>query len=107
MAVKRGRAYTRYQRNRHINRKKYIIHKQNDYWFYKYDGMLSKGKIHCSCWFCRLKLSEYISKCDKSRIIAVNDYNFTWENYFIVVQGSYAREETNLNSDIAIELCIN
>lgn len=77
MAVKRGRAYTRYQRNRHINRKKRIIHKQNDYWFYKYDGILSKGKIHCSCWLCRLKSSEYTSKRDKSRIIAMNDCKFT------------------------------
>ena len=77
MAVNRGRAYTRYQRNRHINRKKHIIHKQNDYWFYKYDGVLSKGKIHCSCWFCRLKSSEYISKRDKSRMIAMNDCEFS------------------------------
>lgn len=57
--MERGRAYTRYQRNMHINRKKRIIHAKDDYWYYKYEGKLSKGKIHCSCWMCRLKSYEY------------------------------------------------
>lgn len=72
MSESRGRAYTRYQRNSHINRKKRIIHDMNDYWYYRYDGILSKGKIHCSCPMCRLKYREYTSKHDKSRLLAMN-----------------------------------
>jgi len=74
MSENRGRAYTHYQRNSHINRKKRIIHSMNDYWHYSYDGMLSKGKIHCSCPMCRLKSWEYILKRDKSRQLAM-DYS--------------------------------
>ncbi len=59
MSESRGRAYTRYQRNSHINRKKRIIHDMNDYWYYRYDGILSKGKIHCSCPMCRLLAMNY------------------------------------------------
>ena len=44
--------YYRKQRIKHINRKKRIIHELDDYWSYKYDGMLSKGKILCSCFIC-------------------------------------------------------
>lgn len=72
MSENRGRAYTRYQRNSHINRKKRIIHDMYDYWYYRYEGKLSKGKIHCSCSMCRLKYWEYIPKRDKSRLIAMN-----------------------------------
>lgn len=71
MSENRGRAYTRYQRKRHINRKKRIIHNMDDYWPYRYEGMLSKGKIHCSCPICRLKSYEYAKKRDLSRIIAM------------------------------------
>lgn len=48
----RTRDYYRKQRAKHIKRKKRIIHEQNDYWKYKFDGDLNKGKIHCSCWLC-------------------------------------------------------
>lgn len=48
---KRTKAYYRYQRNKHIQRKKNIIKKKNC-WHVKFDGMLSKGKIHCSCYMC-------------------------------------------------------
>lgn len=48
-------SYRRMQRRRTINRKKNIIKKQNNYWYYKHEGQLSKGKIHCSCWMCRSK----------------------------------------------------
>lgn len=47
--------YRRHQRKRVINRKKHIIHEQNDYWNYKHEGCLDKGKIHCSCWMCSAK----------------------------------------------------
>ena len=72
MSEIRGRAYTRYQRNSHINRKKRIIHDMNDYWYYTYEGVLSKGKIHCSCALCRLKYWEFTSKRDKSRMLVMN-----------------------------------
>lgn len=61
--------YQRYQRYRHINRKKRIIHDQNDYWKYKFEGELSKGKIHCSCWLCSfhgMSMSD-IRKYDRMR----------------------------------------
>ena len=50
--MNRTRDYYRKQRAKHINRKKRIIHELIDYWGYKHDGVLSKGKIHCSCWMC-------------------------------------------------------
>lgn len=51
----RNRGYYRKQRNKHIRRKKKIIHMLNNYWHYKYEGVLSKGKIHCSCGMCTNK----------------------------------------------------
>lgn len=50
--MNRPTAYVRHQRFRVIARKKRIIKEQNNYWHYKYEGELSKGKIHCSCWMC-------------------------------------------------------
>lgn len=70
--MSRSRSYTRYMREKHIIRKKNIIHKQNDYWHYKFDGMLSKGKIHCSCWLCRLKSYEYPKINDVRRNMAMD-----------------------------------
>jgi len=76
----RTNGYYRYQRKKHINRKKRIIHKMNDYWYYKYEGKLSKGKIHCSCWKCRRKSYEERSRKDKVRLNdmkqQLNDVNF-------------------------------
>lgn len=51
--MERNNIYRRMQRARHICRKKRIIKEQNDYWRYKFDGCLDKGKIHCSCYLCR------------------------------------------------------
>lgn len=56
--MKRDRAYYRYQRRKHIERKKKIIKRvsgvgNDPYWIYKHEGELSKGKIHCSCPLCR------------------------------------------------------
>lgn len=51
-------AKTRYERFRHIERKKRIIKDQNNYWYYKHEGVLSKGKIHCSCPMCRMKTTN-------------------------------------------------
>lgn len=53
----RTRAYTRNMRAKHIKRKKKIVSHWR--WFksgyYPYDGMYSKGKIHCSCPLCKSK----------------------------------------------------
>ena len=35
-----------------------IIHEQGDYWNYRHDGELDKGKIHCSCPYCRRKSQD-------------------------------------------------
>ena len=55
MAETRDRGYYRDERKRHIERKKRMIHEWNDYWNYKYEGQLSKGKIRCSCGLCTAK----------------------------------------------------
>lgn len=52
-------------RSKHIERKKRIT---SHYWgapeypYYKYDGMYSKGKIHCSCPLCATKTSRKRAK---------------------------------------------
>ena len=51
----RNRAYYRKMRIKHINRQKRINKSYGWYWYYKYDGMYSKGKIHCSCGLCSAK----------------------------------------------------
>lgn len=56
--MKRSRDYHRKMRVKHIRRKKRIT---SHYWgadeypYYKFDGMYSKGKIHCSCSLCKIK----------------------------------------------------
>lgn len=60
----RPRSYFRAQRRRVITRKKRIIHEQHDYWSYRYDGVLAKGKIHCSCPLCRHKSYDYAAVRD-------------------------------------------
>ena len=53
----RSRDYYRKMRAKHIKRKKRIV--SHWHWFengyYPYDGMYSKGKIHCSCPLCKSK----------------------------------------------------
>ena len=68
----KSRAKTRYERFRHINRKKRIIKEQNNYWHYKHEGMLSKGKIHCSCWMCRTKSYDSLKISDLRKIEKMN-----------------------------------
>lgn len=69
----RTRDYYRKQRKSHIDRKKRIIKDQNDYWHYKYDGVLSKGKIHCSCWMCRHKFYQEAAMSDVRKAISAID----------------------------------
>ena len=63
-AMSRSRAFTRYQRRAHISRKKRIIAEEN-IWNYKFEGQLSKGKIHCSCPMCLVKFYD----CKQARDI--------------------------------------
>lgn len=76
----RGLAKTRYERFRHINRKKRIIKEQNNYWSYKHEGELSKGKIHCSCWMCRRKSYDSPKISDLRKSLAMKDEIRSWEN---------------------------
>ena len=70
---KRSQEYYRYERRRHINRKKGIIKRcsggGDPWWVVKYDGELSKGKIHCSCPMCRFHGQSHsdMKKSDKMR----------------------------------------
>lgn len=70
----RTRAYYRHHRERSIRRKKSVGRRKG--WIYKYDGMYSKGKVHCSCKMCnyekaygydkfRYRKQEYWYKLDK------------------------------------------
>ena len=52
----RSRAYVREMRQKHIRRKKRITaHYPSGTSYYRFDGMYSKGKIHCSCPLCSEK----------------------------------------------------
>lgn len=70
----KGRAYTRYQKCRTINRKFNILRniwgteRTEDTYDYKSKGKLSKGKIHCSCHMCQIKSHIELSKVDKSKL---------------------------------------
>ena len=64
MSEKRDRGYLRKQRIRVIRKKKRIIHEQGDYWYVDHDGILSKGKIHCSCPMCRHKSYDHANMQD-------------------------------------------
>lgn len=52
--MNRDRSYYRKMRKRAIKRKKNIITFYNC-WQTKFDGELSKGKVHCSCGACTSK----------------------------------------------------
>jgi hypothetical protein len=66
--MNRDREYYREMREKHIKRKKRISHQGRDYWYYKFDGQYSKGKIHCSCPLCSVKSSEELKHSDKIKI---------------------------------------
>lgn len=69
----RSSAYVRHQRFRVINRKKRIIKEQNNYWHYRHEGELSKGKIHCSCWMCSGKTADHGYKISDLRKFTMMD----------------------------------
>ena len=43
-----------------------------------YIGVLSKNKIHCSCWMCRVKSYDYLSQMDTRRIQGMADEEREW-----------------------------
>jgi len=61
----RSQSYRRHKRGTTITRKKRIIKDGNDYWEFKFDGQLDKGKIHCSCSLCRG--DDWGNKSDKHK----------------------------------------
>lgn len=70
--MERNKSYYRFQRRRHIARKKRIIkYSLGGYWCCC-DGYLSKGKIHCSCWMCRTKTYDHKSASDLRKIEKLN-----------------------------------
>ena len=67
--MNRSSNFYRHHCIRTINRKKRIIRDQHNYWHVPFDGMLSKGKIHCSCWMCRHKSYDEAKMQDKHSAI--------------------------------------
>lgn len=73
--VKRSQDYYRYQRKRHIKRKMGILRRIGGEdnlacWTGDgYYGVLSKGKIHCSCWMCRTKSYDDWSHSDQQMFL--------------------------------------
>jgi len=73
--MNRSRSYYRRERKKHINRKKRIIKLvsgigNEPYWYYRYEGELSKGKIHCSCPMCRFYGPSYSDMIKKEKMDA-------------------------------------
>ena len=68
--MERTRAYRREARNKAVARKKRVVGDiYNGYWF-KYDGMYSKGHIGCGCSLCKDKLSPlYYERKDKEYVL--------------------------------------
>ncbi len=79
----RNRFYRRQQRRRAIHHKAMIL---RDYWRIHGDlfwnpvriGKLSKGKVHCSCWMCRVKSYDNPRIMDKRGKISLDQ---DWEEY--------------------------
>lgn len=68
----RDRAYYRYQKKKHIQRKLGILRRiygEEDVsdWTRDQPGRLSKGKIHCSCRMCRAKTYDEPTHSDRQR----------------------------------------
>lgn len=76
----RTRAYTRKMRAKHIKRKKAIVSHWS--WFengyYPYDGMYSKGKIHCSCPMCKSKAyygKHILTRQEKKALLSQKEFD--------------------------------
>ena len=73
--MKKTRTYRRAQRTRIIKRKVKMLKEYGgqEYvfaWTRGHTGRLAKSKIHCSCWMCRSKSYDEISRADKRRLIS-------------------------------------
>ena len=82
----RGRDWRRFQRHRTIRRKAEILRgiggdENVKAWTAGGTkiGRLSKGKIHCSCWMCRVKSYDYRSHMDVRRIQGMADEEREWQ----------------------------
>ena len=79
----RNSAYYRWVRRKHIRRKKRIAAVCRNWW-YPYDGMYSKNKVHCSCRMCRGKdyfgrhiLTRQEQKSNDDILDHIEYYNFS------------------------------
>lgn len=87
--MQRTRSFRRSQRERVINWKKKFIKLAGDYWHYEHEGVLSKGKIHCSCGMCRysrthkelIKKKEELLEIDMKEQIAETCQSCQWKSY--------------------------
>ena len=67
----RNRKYHRYVREKSIDKKYHIReflwgHVNTEKYYEEHPkGSLNKGKIHCSCWMCRKKSSDELTKKEK------------------------------------------
>ena len=81
----RGRDWRRFQRNRTIQRKVGILRRiggddnVNAWTGGGCIGVLSKNKIHCSCWMCRVKSYDSLSQMDARRVQGMTDEEQEWQ----------------------------
>ena len=75
--MNRGKGYLRRERAKHIKRRKSLVEQLCYHQAPTFDGMLSKGKIHCSCPLCTTK-----SKNKGKRRYMKKNYapNYNWKH---------------------------
>ena len=77
--MERDLGYRRFRRYVSISKRKRIIKDEGNYWYYKFEGSLSKGKIHCSCPMCSIKSNKEALISDKRKFVCdideLEDYN--------------------------------
>lgn len=101
--MSRTRSWRRFQRNRAIHHKSMILRdywKLNypDYWTPERYGVLSKGKVHCSCWMCRRKSYDDPCMMDKRHALSQDQSQIAYETDPEEVTGHealYSPEQTD------------
>ena len=101
--MSRTRSWRRFQRNRAIHHKSMILRdywKLNypDYWTPERYGVLSKGKVHCSCWMCRRKSYDDPRMMDKRHTLSQDQTQLAYETDPEEVTGHealYSPEQTD------------
>ena len=73
--MERNRAYYRYARKRTICKKRDLLRRLGgddllDAWTHGNRGRLAKGKIHCSCWMCRRKSYDVLTRSSRKKEIS-------------------------------------